>query len=392
MVKATRLLCLQQSTVFESYGGAEYYLDDLLIAAARLLGTENVRSIVPQRTETFKISPRPYSIEIVRFKQRGLFRKIENRYGWDFFWTAYANAQDFSPTYLVCAHVSLAPLTYLISKLTKIPYFVIALGIETWGDLLPQDEWALKRANGIISISHWTKKVLVERGYDPDRVSVVHPTLNEFFEAIPLPERTPNTSGSLRLLTISRLAETEQYKGHDHVLRALYQIKQLHPDWKIHYTIQGEGADKDRLAALVQELALETWVEFKGAVNDRNSLTEIYQSSDLFIMPSRFGRWGGRWRGEGFGIVFVEAGVFGVPSIAYNCGGATDIIENDKTGLLVDPDNVEKLASAISRFYENRTLLVSMGKMAHESAKTKFSPSSMVLQLKHFFGKSYAKT
>lgn len=391
MEKKTRVLCFQQSAVFENYGGAEYYLDDLLTSASRLLGATNVKTIIPKRNESFKLSPRTYSIEVIPFKRKGFLQKIENRYSWDYFWTALTNAQEFSPTYLLCAHVSLAPMTYLISKLTGIPYFVVALGIETWGDLLPQDEYALKRATGIVSISEWTKQILVKRGYSADRIAVVHPTLNEFYEGIPLPHRTPNLNQTLKLLTVSRLSESEQYKGQDHVLQALAKIKLSHPEWKIHYTIQGDGSDRSRLEKMTQELGLSSWVEFKKAVKDRNELTELYEASDLFIMPSRFGRWKGRWRGEGFGIVYVEAGVFGVPSIAYNCGGATDIIENEKTGILVEQDSIEDLANSICRLYENRNLLVTMGQLAHKSAKEKFSPTSMATQLKIFFEGKYEK-
>lgn len=380
-----KILCLQPSSIFEGYGGAEYYTDDLLTACGRLLGKGKVRTLVPQRTEKFRLQDRPYEIIPVPFLKGKVLGKIENRLFPSLFRAALKSIREFKPDLIVCAHVSLSPLAYLLQKITGVPYYTVALGIETWGNLLPQDEWALKYGAGILSISHWTKSILVKRGYNAEKIWIVHPTLNESFEKIPEPRRKSSEENPFRLLTLSRLDPAERYKGHDHVLKALENLRQREPDLKLEYRIQGDGADRDRLEKLAAEYRLTDWVRFQPSVRDRNDLKDVYKDSDLFIMPSRFGRWDGKWKGEGFGIVYVEAGAFGVPSIAYNCGGATDIIRQGESGILVEPDNTEALASAILTLVKDREKVLKMGKKAYEVAMGEFTPSVMQNQLKDFF-------
>lgn len=384
-IKNQRILCLQPSSVFERYGGAEYYFDDLLTNTAKVLGKGQVRTLVPKRGDGFALSERPYSIEAVRFTKRGIRGKIENRYSTDFFWTAFANINEFKPSLLICAHVSLAPLTMALSRLTKVPYYVIALGIETWGNLWPQDEFALRQAHGIISISHCTKQILVERGLSESKISVIHPTVNETFGDLPSPQRRVDLTLPLKLLTLSRLDSNEKYKGQDHVLGALKLLKVKNPALPVKYTIQGDGSDKERLQKLSVELGLEHTVEFKPAIKDRDLLTQTYKEHDVFVMPSRFGKWDRKWHGEGFGIVYVEAAMLGIPSIAYDCGGAKDIIQTGETGLLVPQNDIVSLSNSIELLANDRELLNRLGAKAYQVAKQKFGANEMQQSLSNLF-------
>ena len=99
-------------------------------------------------------------------------------------------------------------------------------------------------------------------------------------------------------------------------------------------------------------------------------------------MPSRFGKWEGKWRGEGFGIVYLEAAAFGLPSIAYDCGGATDIISAGVNGWLVVPDSITDLANAIAQAAKNPKLVFEMGKKAHEMVMARFTRTQFAQQLK----------
>ncbi|MBM4318320.1 MAG: glycosyltransferase family 4 protein, partial [Deltaproteobacteria bacterium] len=106
---------------------------------------------------------------------------------------------------------------------------------------------------------------------------------------------------------------------------------------------------------------------------------------DIFIMPSRFGYWNNSWKGEGFGIVYVEAALFGIPSIAYRCGGVTDIIEDQKNGILVEPDNVEELAEAIIGLGQDKQRIVELGESARKMALQQFTPEKIQLEMKNAF-------
>jgi phosphatidylinositol alpha-1,6-mannosyltransferase len=277
----------------------------------------------------------------------------------------------------------------LLSKITGTPFLVIVYGFEVWGDFQPQDKWALKRADGIISISSWTKAMIEKQGFDGKKISIVHPSvtteMTNIAKSIVRPKAMDSASSAVKLLTISRLDSAEQYKGHDHVLQALKIIKNKKLPFSLSYTIQGMGDDLPRLKKLVQDYGLQETVTFLPKVENRESLRELYQSHDLFIMPSRFGYWDKQWKGEGFGIVYVEAALFGVPSIAYRCGGVTDIIEDQTNGILVEPDNVESLAQAIIGLSQDKKRLRELGEKAREIALKKFTPEKIELEMKRAF-------
>ena len=378
------ILFLQHDSIFETYGGVQYYIDDLLQFISQTYGKESLKVLLAYRKKELLLAPRDYQIESVRLEQ-GLMKSLSNRFSPSYFFKALKLCSLFKPKIIIASHLSLAPLAFLISKLTSTPFFVVAYGFEVWGKFQPQDKWALKKANGIISISHWTKTILEKQGFDPRVISVVHPSISP--QLIESPNKTFQTTEShpLKLLTVSRLDSAEQYKGHDHVLQALKQIKMQEPQLEFSYTIQGNGDDIPRLKNLVTSLKLDSWVTFMPAVTHREDLKKSYLSHDVFVMPSRFGFWGQCWRGEGFGIVYVEAAILGLPSIAYRCGGAMDIIEDKKTGLLVEPDNIESLAKAILDLAKDRQKLKSLGNNARKAALNRFTPEKVKLELKEAF-------
>lgn len=368
-----KILVLQATSLFEQYGGIEYYLDDLLTTAAELYGARHITSLIPQRKERLTALVRPYQTHFVRFsKYRGL-RKLQNRFSLNYFFHGLKLIEQLEPSFILNSHVSLGPIAFALHKLKKIPYLTCIYGIEAWGNLWPQDEWCLKQSDGIISISRWTKDVLVRRGYLPGKIELVHPRLPTAYEGA-----TPasNLQRVFTLLTVSRLDAREQYKGHDHVLLALDKIRRTENKLKIRYIIHGDGSGRRRLENLVRELGLQGIVEFRPAVENRDVLKDLYTQADVFIMPSRFGRWEGKWRGEGFGIVYLEAAACGLPSIAYGCGGATDVIEHEVNGLLVKPDNIDELAGAIVKMAKNREAVIKMGLKAREIVLSKFTESA----------------
>lgn len=368
-----RILCLQQSSIFETYGGVEYYLHDFLSLATQILGSENVLTLVPERGNPLESIPAPYLIRKVSYPTSPLFRKLQNRIPSSLFSQALNSAQSFKPDILLVGHISLTPLALALSYRLKIPFWTIAYGLEVWGASNPLTEWSFRRSKKIISISQWTKSILVARGFSEKIIEIVHPALQPaFHQAIPK-ETSQHSQAPLKLLTVSRLDPHEQYKGHDHVLEALSLIKRDFPNEVPFYTIQGRGLDRERLERLVFYHGLGEHVRFLEHLSSREQLEELYKEADLFIMPSRFGCWEGRWRGEGFGIVYVEAAALGIPSVAYNCGGVTDIIENGVNGVLVEPDNVKALAKSILNLQRDRARLRELSLKARERALDCFS-------------------
>jgi glycosyltransferase involved in cell wall biosynthesis len=117
----------------------------------------------------------------------------------------------------------------------------------------------------------------------------------------------------------------------------------------VTYTVVGRGTDEGRLKRLARECGVADAVRFIGAVDHPNLLRE-YQQCDVFILPSTR---------EGFGLVFLEAMSFAKPIVAVAAGGPIDIVEDGKTGrLLESPDGV---TGALLELLLNRREATEMG-------------------------------
>ncbi len=365
-----KFLILQNSSIFGSFGGIEYYLDDFASIAVETCGYDNVWILAPKKTPVSPVIGIEYKYSLIELEKSLFFRKIRNRFSINYIRNAFKIINEFKPDILVCGHISLCPLVFYLSKKFSIPYITICYGIECWGNLWPQDKFALKHSSLIISISFWTKKILVKQNYFlENNILVLHPHLPTSYETV-IPKKHSIDKEELVLLSVSRLDAKERYKGQDHVLFSISKLK--NKKLKLKYLIQGEGSDRKRLEELSKNLGLLEEVTFIPSLSSRDSLIPIYKSADVFILPSRFGRWNRKWHGEGFGIVFLEAAACGIPSIAYDCGGVTDIIKNGENGILVKQDDLDALSAAIEELYFNRSKLVSLSEEALRTVMEKF--------------------
>ena len=229
----------------------------------------------------------------------------------------------------------------------------------------PKDSAVNKRAvkvlNGVqkvIANSRYTKKLAIDNGINQDKIVVINPGVSpveeinqkslEKVESL-LKVKTP------RLITVSRF---DKRKNHEKIIMSLRNLKQHYPD--IVYICIGYGDEEENLKKLVQELDLNSQVMFfKDISNDlKNSLLA---KSDIFVMPSIIHK----TSVEGFGIAYVEAAQYGVPSLGGKDGGASDAIDHNKTGLICDGNNFDDIYSSLNSMIENKKFL-EFGKNAKE--------------------------
>ena len=128
---------------------------------------------------------------------------------------------------------------------------------------------------------------------------------------------------------------------------ALRNLKQQYPD--IVYICIGYGDEEENLKKLVQELDLGSQVMFfKDISNDLKNA--LIAKSNIFVMPSIIHK----TSVEGFGIAYVEAAQYGIPSLGGKDGGASDAISHDKTGLICDGNNLDDIYSSLNSMIENK--------------------------------------
>jgi glycosyltransferase involved in cell wall biosynthesis len=134
------------------------------------------------------------------------------------------------------------------------------------------------------------------------------------------------------LMTLGRLAGRERYKGFDEIIDLL---PDLHPE--IVYMIVGDGDDRQRLESKARELGVSERVVFTGYVGDAEKAAH-YRLADAFLLAGR---------GEGFGIVLLEAMACAIPCIGSALDGTAEALREGQLGLVIDPTNREALRDAI---------------------------------------------
>ena len=164
-------------------------------------------------------------------------------------------------------------------------------------------------------------------------------------------------------------------KGFDVLIRAVSHLAIEFP--KLRLVIGGDGRDRGRLERIARELMSPT--TFLGRVSDED-LPKLYGCADINAMLCR-----SRWMGleqEGFGIVFAEAAACGVPQIAGRSGGASDAVDHEKTGLIVeDPTRVEDVAASLRRLLVDKSQRVKMGQASRLRAESLFDYDKLALKL-----------
>ncbi|MGH9411296.1 MAG: glycosyltransferase family 4 protein [Vicinamibacterales bacterium] len=226
-------------------------------------------------------------------------------------------------------------------------------------------------ARWIAANSRHTKGLLEMWRLSEEKIMIVHPPVsNELLLAAATSCRNHDGS-TYNLSTICRLVKP---KGVDIVLRAL---KHLHDSGiSFRYVVAGEGPERNNLERLAEELGVRRSVHFAGYVTEQEKCA-LLGSTDVFVMPSRVHP---RESHEGFGLVFIEAAVFGAPSVGSNAGGIPDAIVDGETGLLVAPESPESLAHALTWFHQHPEERKQMGRRAMERAQSRFSPKAIAEQ------------
>ncbi len=252
----------------------------------------------------------------------------------------YLGLKD-APDLALTTHVHFLPALILLRRFNGTRCAAVLHGIEAWNLHGRGRLNALRSADRLMAVSHFTREQVISKfGVDPRIVDVVPNTFDAArYTPGPKPPHLLARFG-LRpdqpvLLTVSRLAFSESYKGHRQVLYALPKILQVFPDAR--YIIGGVGDDLARLREMVQVLQLDEHVSFAGFVPGQQ-LPDFYQLCDVFVMPSDK---------EGFGIVFLEAMSAGKPVIAGNVDGSVDALDHGQLGVLVDPYNPHEIADAV---------------------------------------------
>ena len=173
------------------------------------------------------------------------------------------------------------------------------------------------------------------------------------------------------LLSVARLT---RHKGIDMGIQVLAQLAPEYPD--LGYAVVGTGDDLSELESLGRVLGIADRIKFLGQVPEAD-LPEVYNSAEIYlglsrIMPERV---------EGFGISLAEASACGLPVIAGTSGGIPETVENEVSGLLVSPEQVNQVSAAVRSLLNDRLLASKLGARGRERVERYYNWDRVAAEL-----------
>jgi glycosyltransferase involved in cell wall biosynthesis len=174
-----------------------------------------------------------------------------------------------------------------------------------------------------------------------------------------------------RLRTIAVIANLRREKAHDVLVDAAPEILSRVPDAR--FEIVGGGPERDALIARARSLGVASAFTFHGHCDD---VPKRLREADVFVLPSR---------SEAFPNAILEAMAAGLPIVATAVGGIRELVEHERTGLLVPPDDPARLAAAICRVLDRPALAVTLGAAAREHTLARFDFDRMVAGFEHVY-------
>jgi glycosyltransferase involved in cell wall biosynthesis len=259
-------------------------------------------------------------------------------------------------------------VTLFASLLSNIPFSISIHGPHVFFDA---KDWALaekaRRAAFFACIGHfcksqlmlytdiksWDKFHIIRCGIDPQKFAYRRPSRK-----------------AKQLLYVGRL---DAEKGVPILFSSLQLLNEQH--YEVELVLLGDGADRAYLENLARELNIQNQVIFKGFVN-QSTIAKCLYDCDIFVLPSF---------AEGIPVSFMEAMCVGVPVVATNVGGVSELVKNRETGLIVHASDKTGLANAIAEYIDNDDLCLRVSEAGHAFVIREFNIEDQVDKLADLF-------
>lgn len=319
-----------------SWGGGELYVFEL---SKRLIKDVDKLICIAKNTEIINSRLRKENIPFVNLPVSGVF---------DFF-SAFKIRRLIKKENINLIHVhnfkTLFPIIYSTLFLREKPRIVVTRHLVGKAKTSLLYKWAYSKIDTLIFVSQLAKNefFITKPNLNTDKVFVVHNSVEEAKKISITENYREKYLLSDDELVISFTGRLVYEKGIEHLILAFNNLRHI----KLRLFIAGVGdeAYMQRLKRLVRENNLEDRVVFLGFIKDVHSLIA---QTDIGVCPSV-------WR-EPFGLSIIEFMQRGIPVITTNNGAQKEYIQNNETGILINPDNVKAISSAIENLATNPEL------------------------------------
>ncbi len=249
----------------------------------------------------------------------------------------------------------------IASKLAGIPHIIYRRGsaIPIRNSFLNRYLFG-KVVHQVIANSQETKRTILSRNprmINVNRIKIIYNGINlPRFDETPVSFRYKHKGNEIIIGNAGRLVKQ---KGQKYLIDLASKLKRKKIDFKI--LIAGEGRMENELKALISKNKLKKYFEFCGFVEDMKG---FMQSIDIFVLTSIW---------EGFGYVLVEAMACNKPVVAFEISSNPEIVEDQKTGYLVPPFDMEALTEKVIQLINDKADRIKLGNMGRERVEKMFS-------------------
>ncbi len=266
-------------------------------------------------------------------------------------------------------HIAKASCTVamLASRLSGIPFSFTIHGPDIFFE---PHHWRIdvkaREAKFVSCISHFCRSQLMSFAatQDWDKLHIVHCGVDPArYDAAPAHE-------GKELLFVGRLAAV---KGVPILLQALVTLRQTHPDLRL--TLIGDGPDRRALEQQAKTLGVDDLAAFVG-YKSQSEVAEALATTDLFVLPSF---------AEGVPVVLMEAMAAQVPVVTTRIAGVPELVEDETSGLLVPPGDVDALAHALGALLADPGRRRRMGVAGRGKVATEFAIATEAAKLSALF-------
>lgn len=199
----------------------------------------------------------------------------------------------------------------------------------------------------------------------------------QFFQTLSRQKEKKDKHRAENIPLIGTVARLHRQKNISLLIRAGAEIKRGHP--KIKIWVIGDGPLGKKLEKLNKKLGTQDMVVFLG---ERKDVPQLISEMDVFVLPSLW---------EGLPYVLLEAAALKKPVIGTEVDGIKEMIDNEKTGILVSPQRPEELAEAVIRLLKNRKWGEKLGNAFHQKAREDYSLSNMVHKIQELYVELYRR-
>ncbi|MEA3464009.1 MAG: glycosyltransferase [Patescibacteria group bacterium] len=198
-------------------------------------------------------------------------------------------------------------------------------------------------AQKIITPSNYLKRIIQQWGIKDNKIKVIYNSVEKVDLHITHitkeeAKKELNLTGDI-ILSVGRLV---RWKGFDLLIKLMPELLKINPNFKL--VIIGGGPEKKTLELIIKKLKASNSIKLTGSL-EQQELWRYMRVADMFVLNTGY---------EGLPHIIIEAMQIGIPVIASNVGGNPEVIENNKTGLLVEYNNKQQIRNAILELWKDK--------------------------------------